>query len=158
MNIVEKLWKPLYINAKRMPCILWGKTYPHDRGTRKLYTVSKIREDIYRSDAPVTFELYIYFKCLQFLYSNKTTFTNFCLPQWISWPFRRSFDIHWVRQYLVTFTGLTAIVNTTFYKTEHIFAGPGRGKLSLCLTLWYMITFLIVSTISSCWHDLQLIG
>ena len=48
---------------------------------------------------------------------NKTTFTKYCLTHWIS-KLPRSFEIHRIRQYLVNFTGLVGIVNTTIYKTE----------------------------------------
>ena len=60
---------------------------------------------------------------------NKTTFTQYCLSQCIS-KLPGSFEIHWVRQYLVNFTGLADIVNTTVFKTEAIFAGLGHDKLS----------------------------
>ena len=65
---------------------------------------------------------------------NITTFTKYCLTQWIS-KFPRSFEIQWVRQYLVNFTGLVGIVNVTVYKTGPIFTGLGHGKLSWLLTL-----------------------
>ena len=78
--------------------------------------VSKIRENIYRSNIQVTFELYSHFRCLQVLDSKiKTTFTKCCLTQWIS-KLPRSFEIHWIRQNLVNFTGLMGIVNITIYK------------------------------------------
>ena len=57
---------------------------------------------------------------------NKTTY---CLAQWIS-KLPGSFEIHWVRQYLVNFMGLEGIVNATVYKTGLIFTGLGHGKLS----------------------------
>ena len=44
--------------------------------------------------------------------------------------FPGSFEIHWVRQYLVDFIGLAGIVNATVYKTEPIITGLGHGKLS----------------------------
>ena len=47
---------------------------------------------------------------------NKTIFIKYCLTQWIS-KFPGSFEIHWVRQYLVNFMGLVGIVNTIVYKT-----------------------------------------
>ena len=60
---------------------------------------------------------------------NKTTYSKYCLIQWIS-KFPRSFEIHWVRQNLVNFTGLVGMVNTTVDKTEPIFPGLWHGKLS----------------------------
>ena len=42
---------------------------------------------------------------------------QYCLSQWIS-KLRGSFEIHWVRQYLVYITGQVDIVNTTIYRTE----------------------------------------
>ena len=40
---------------------------------------------------------------------NKTTFTKYCLTQWIP-KLPGSFEIHWVRQYLVNFTGLVGTI------------------------------------------------
>ena len=42
---------------------------------------------------------------------NKITFTKHCLTQ-------RSFEVHWVRQCLVNFTGMVGIVNATVYWTN----------------------------------------
>ena len=64
--------------------------------------------------------------------SNKTTFTKYYLTVWISEP-PGSFEIHWVRQYLVNFMGLVGIVNTPVQETAPIFTGLstlGHGKLS----------------------------
>ena len=47
----------------------------------------------------------------------KTTFIKYCLAQLIS-KLSGSFEIHWVRQYLVIFKWLPGIVNTTVYKLE----------------------------------------
>ena len=52
---------------------------------------------------------------------NKTTFTKYCLTQWIS-TFPGSFEICWVSQYLA------GIVNTAVYKTEPIFSGLRHCK------------------------------
>ena len=41
-----------------------------------------------------------------------------------------SFEIHWVKQYLVNVTSPVGVVNATVYKTEPIFTGLGHGKLS----------------------------
>ena len=41
---------------------------------------------------------------------NKTTSAKYCLTQWIS-KLPGSFEIHWVRQYLVNFMGLLDIAN-----------------------------------------------
>ena len=46
----------------------------------------------------------------------------YCRTQWIS-TFDGSFEILWVRQYLVHFMGLAGIVNATVCKTEPIFEG-----------------------------------
>ena len=51
---------------------------------------------------------------------NKTTFIQYCLSRWIS-KLRGSFEINWVRQYLVNITGQAGIVNTTIYRTESSF-------------------------------------
>ena len=37
-----------------------------------------------------------------------------------------SFEIHWVRKYLVNFMGLAGIVNSNVYKTKPIFTGPDK--------------------------------
>ena len=55
---------------------------------------------------------------------NKTTFPKYSLTYWIS-KLPRSFEIHWVRQYLLNFKGLAGIVNEIVYKTV-----PMHGKLS----------------------------
>ena len=62
------------------------------------------------------------------LIGNETTFTKYCFAQWIS-KLPGSFEIHWVRQYLINFMGLVGIVNANVYKTEPIFTGLGHGKL-----------------------------
>ena len=92
-------------------------------------SVSKIRKKYYSSDAQVTFKLYGHFGRLQSTIPNKTNVTKYCFTEWNS-KLPRSFEIRWVRQYLVNFTGLADIVNTTVNKTEPIFTGLGRGKLS----------------------------
>ena len=53
---------------------------------------------------------------------NKTILTNCCLTQWIS-KLPMSFEINWVRQYLVSFTGLVGIVKATVYKTKPFLTG-----------------------------------
>ena len=59
-------------------------------------------------------------------------------PQWTG-----SFEIHWVRQYLINFTGLVGIINTTVYNTELIFIGLGHWKLSnFCIAFSYRSSFL----------------
>ena len=47
---------------------------------------------------------------------NKTTFSKYCLTQWIS-KLPRSIEIHWIRQYLVNFMGLAGMLNTSVCKT-----------------------------------------
>ena len=77
-------------------------------------------------------KLYSGFTVISYVYRsfipNKITLIN-CLTQWIS-KFPGSFEIHWVRQYLVNFTGVGGIINTIVYKTELIFTGVGHGELS----------------------------
>ena len=68
------------------------------------------------------------------LFEMKTTFTKYCLTQWIS-KLPRSFEIHWVRPYLVNFTSLDGTENTTVYKTRPIFTGLEHGNLSSFLML-----------------------
>ena len=52
-----------------------------------------------------SFHIRLHFKC--------------CLTQWIS-KLPGSFEIHWVRQYLVNSMGVAGIVNSTVYKTEQV--------------------------------------
>ena len=66
--------------------------------------------------------------------ANKTTFTKYCLIQWIS-KLLGSFEIHGVRQYLANFMGLAGIVNTTVYKAAPILTGLRHGKLSWSLAM-----------------------
>ena len=103
-----------------------------DLCTRLVTAVLKIRTDIYRSNVELILELHIDVR--RSFIPNKTTFTKYCLTQWIS-KLHRSFEIHWVRQYLMNFTGLVGTVNTTVYKTEPILTGLGHGKLSWFSTL-----------------------
>ena len=74
------------------------------------------------------------------LFGGITTFTRYCLTQWIS-KLRKSFEIHWVGQYLTNFTDLACIANITVYKTEPVFTGLGHGNLSQFLTLMMMCLF-----------------
>ena len=60
---------------------------------------------------------------------NKTTFNKYWLTKWIS-KLSWSFEIHWVRQYLVDFKGLAGRVNATIYKTEPMFSDFRHDKLS----------------------------
>ena len=77
--------------------------------------------------------MFIAYTCKSFI-PNKTTFIKYCLTQWIS-KLPRSFEIHWVRQYLVHFTGLLCMANATVYMNDPIFTGLRHGKLSYLLTL-----------------------
>ena len=61
-----------------------------------------------------------------------------CVTRWIS-KLTGRFEIHWVRQYLINFTGLADIVNATVYET--ISTGLGQDKLSQCLTLYILHCF-----------------
>ena len=58
---------------------------------------------------------------------HKTTFTKYCLTQWIS-KFPGSFEIHSVRPHLVNFMGLAGKVNATVYMTKPIFKDLGHSK------------------------------
>ena len=54
------------------------------------------------------------FKLLYWTFiQNKTTLTKYCLTQWIS-KLLWSFEVHWVRQYLVNFMGLAGIIKAIF--------------------------------------------
>ena len=79
--------------------------------THKLFLSFMLISDVYRSFIP-----------------NKTTFTKHCLTQWIS-KFPGSFEIHWVRQYLVNFTGVVGIVSATKPSQFSQVAGMAHGPV-----------------------------
>ena len=79
------------------------------------------------SNAQVTFEPFK--MSTSHLFQTKLHFIKYCLTQWIS-KLPGSIEIHWVMQYLVNFTALVGIVNTTTYKTEPILQVSGNGKLT----------------------------
>ena len=93
------LWKfPVCNQYLKIGKIFTGLMY-------KLLLSFKVISDVYMSLIPNT--------CI-------TTFTKyFLLP--------RSFEIHWVRQYLVNFMVLVGIVNATVYRAEPIFTGDVSG-------------------------------
>ena len=93
---------PVYLTCSVMPA----------DGLAVRGAVLKIWKNIYRS------ELYCHFR---------NTFMKNCLAS----GFQTPHELHWVRQYLVNFTGLVGIVNVIVYKTEPIFTGLGHGRLSL---------------------------
>ena len=86
------------------------------------YTISKIREHIYRPDIQVT--------CGP-LFQIKLHLLSNVLLSIFQGP--RQFVIQWVRQYLVNFTGLVGIVNAIVYKNEPISTGLGYGQIVLIL-------------------------
>ena len=83
--------------------------------------------NVYRSDDRLLLSVTVIYYVFRSFIRNKTTCIKYCLARWIS--------IHCVRQYMVNFTGLAGIVNTTVYKTEPILTGLGHGKSSRFLTL-----------------------
>ena len=103
-----------YHSVKKLRKLCTGPAY-------MLFYSSTVISDVQRSFIPNKTLLNVYF-------------TKYCLTQRIS-KLPRSFEIHWVRQYLVNCLGLMGIVNATVYKTELIFTGLGLGKLSYFLTL-----------------------
>ena len=66
---------------------------------------------------------------------NEIILSKHCLTKCIS-TLHRSFEIHWVRQYLVNVMDLTGTVHTTSNKTEPIVKGIGYGKLSIFNTVY----------------------
>ena len=105
------------------------KILPHGRQSHIDRTASKVRKNIYRSKLQDTVVLYGHFQMFVGPLLKKSTFTKYCLTQWIS-KLLGSFEIHWVRQYMVNFMGLAGIVYPTVYKTKPIFTGFGHCKLS----------------------------
>ena len=65
-------------------------------GKKRLYSVWKIRKNIYRSYIQVTFELYKVSYVYRSFIPNRTTFTMYCLTKWIS-KLPGSFQIHRVK-------------------------------------------------------------
>ena len=106
LMVYQWLWRSETSSGVKIPnyYTVWSLTLAADDLT--------VISDIYRSFKP-----------------NKTTFTKYCLAQWVP-KLPRSVEIRWVRQYMVNFTGLAGIVNTTVYKTKPIFTGLGHSKLS----------------------------
>ena len=66
---------------------------------------------------------------------NKTAVTKYCLTQWIS-KLPRSFEIHWIKQYMENFMGLAGRVNATIYKTEPIFRSRA-WEIALIFNTWF---------------------
>ena len=79
-----------------------------------------------------TNNLLLNFAAILYLYKsftrNTTITTEYCLAQWIS-NLSRSFEIHWVRAYLVNCMDSVGIVNTIVYKTKPTFTGSLQSKL-----------------------------
>ena len=75
----------------------------------------------------ITLEFYSNFRGLQILYS-KWNYIYSVLSYSVDFKAPRSFEIHWVRQYMVKFMDLEGIVNTTVYETKPIFTGLRCGK------------------------------
>ena len=65
---------------------------------------------------------------------NKTIIAEYCLAQWIT-NLSRSFEIYWVRVYLVNCMNSAGIVNTLVYKTEPTFTGLAHS-MYMKLTEW----------------------
>ena len=84
----------------------------------------------------------------------------FAGPQWI-WKLPGSFEIHWIRQYMVNFMALMCITNGNVYMTEPNFTGLELGKhcAGQCYNEWSIIYGKPVSIgigynqISVCWYD-----
>ena len=66
-------------------------------------------------------------------------FTKYCITQWIS-KLLGSFEIHWVRLYLVNFVALAGIVNPTVYKTKPIFTGLYFGQVPVDQPIFLKVT------------------
>ena len=78
---------------------------------------------------------------------NKTTFTKYCLTQWIS-KLPWSFEIHWVRHYLVNFTCLAGIL----YNYLHDLEGQANFHMpQACSNFLYWILKYILLMIA--WYE-----
>ena len=82
------------------------------------YYNAKMTKIIYRSDPQVHLTRW------QVFVPNKTTFSKYCLTQWIS---------KLSKTLLINFTGLTGIVNAIVYMIEALFTCLGHGPQSLTL-------------------------
>ena len=68
-------------------------------------------------------------RCYSSFIPNEIIFAKYCFTQWFS-KLHGSFEIHWVRQYLVNFMSLAGIVRITVYKTKPILSALGHGNVS----------------------------
>ena len=96
--------------CKKLGNIFAGQRY-------KLCSCFMVISDVYKSFIP-----------------NRNTSIWYCFTQWIT-KLPGSFEIHWVRQYLVNFLGLAGMINLNVYKAGPMFMGLGHSKLSWFLTL-----------------------
>ena len=89
--------------------------------------MSRIKKNICRSDLHVTLSFTVILDGYRSFIPNKTTFTEYCLTQWIS-KLLVNFEIHLVRQDLEHFMDLVGIVNATVYKIEPIWTVSGLAN------------------------------
>ena len=91
----------------------------------KQVVISAINKKIFTSP---TYKLRLSFTvisdvCRSFI-PNETTFTKYCLTQWVS-KLHGRFEIHWVWQYQINFTGMAGIVKDIVYNIEPVLTGRG---------------------------------
>ena len=70
-----------------------------------------------------------------------TTFTKYCLTQWISKP-PGSFEIHRVRHHQKNFTGFAGTLNATVYKTKPIYTGFRYWKLTISKHCYHVLVII----------------
>ena len=74
--------------------------------------------------------------------TNKTTFTKYFLTEWIP-KFPGSFEIRWVRQYLVNFTGLADIANKIVQDRANFHRSRVWQIVLIFHTVMIIVSFLI---------------
>ena len=100
--------------------------------------MSKIRK-IYTGP---TYKLFFSFAVISDVYwsfiPNKTVFTMYCLTQWIS-KLLGSFEIHWVRQYLVNVRDLTCIVSNCLQDQANFHRSRSWQIVPTVDTAWWFL-------------------
>ena len=119
--------------------IIWYWNLPWEKSLFCISSpVSNTKKNIYRSNVQITLSFTVISDVYSSFIPNEITFTKYCLTQWIS-KLLGSFEIHWVRQYLINFTGLIglwkqqpSILSRTLPRSMHT-------KLALRLVWWLSI-------------------
>ena len=102
---------------------------------RERYICSVFSGPMYKLLLSLTLISYVYMSFIP----NITILTKYCLTLWIS-KLPGSFEIQWVRQYLVNITGLAGIVNATVNMIEQFSSVSGMAN---CPNFYHSICYYI---------------